>query len=71
MDCITMWKEQFEALPWIKEDASFPAAFDIMMLERLLGILIIDLHVDEQQTHERQVLFNKFLKTFDRLISHA
>ena len=71
MDCITMWKEQFEALPWIKEDASFPAAFDIMMLERLLGILIIDLHVDEQQTHERQVLFNKFLKTFDRLISRA
>lgn len=65
LDCITVWKEKFRSLPWIENDDSFSTGFDIMMLERLLGVLIIDLQVEERPKNEHLNSVEKFLKTFD------
>jgi len=69
---INEWKKRFVSLPWIASDQLFPSMFDMMMLERLLGTLIIDIEAqDYKQETDKQALFERLLAAFDALVKNS
>jgi hypothetical protein len=72
LECITRWKQIFQNLSWIKNDPTFSKHFDLMMLERLIGTLIIDLEAQEYKNQaDKQALYSRLVPVFDTLASQG
>ncbi|MBU1132163.1 hypothetical protein KKC32_02875 [Patescibacteria group bacterium] len=59
------WITAYRSIPWIKKQKDFDEIFYILLLERLLGSLVIDVRAGNQPKSEQKKLFELHLKLFD------
>lgn len=66
---IDEWIKTYKTIPWVKRQNDFDELFPLMLLERLMGTIVVDLGLIKKQSNCRMKRWKLHLKIFDKLIS--
>ena len=65
---IADWIKMYKTIPWVKKQKDFDETFKLLLLERLIGTIIVDLGLIRKQSNCRMKKWKLHLKLFDSLI---
>lgn len=72
LSCIAEWKQAYAKLDIISDDRRFYSTFDLLILERLLGTLIIDIDAQTYTNNSnKQNMYDRIEDTFDDYIKQV
>jgi len=64
---INDWEDAYKTIPWVKKQNDFDKLFSLMLFERLIGSIVVDLGITRRQSTRSMKLWKLHLKLFDSL----